>query len=368
VLDTAGRFARANDAFHDVLGYPEETLLGADFAGIVHPEDVVETLTFLHETEGDGSLRVSARFLHRDLTYRKLSFSLRRVAEDAAIYGAGREVVEDDGGAKRREGDATLLKMQATAVVGGWEFDCRKNELYWTQETYRIHEMAPEYRPTVEEVIGFYAPESIPTLSTVFAACLEEGKPYKEELQLITAKGRRLWVLAAAQPVLEDGEVIRVVGAIQDIDSFKRREVELEEKLAIIHEQRSAIQALSAPIIQVWDRVLALPVVGILDEERAEEITGRMLDAVASHAARYAILDLTGVETVDEGTANHLVKIIRAIQLLGAKSIVTGIRPAMAQMLVSLGAGFAGARTVSNLREAIKIAMRDDGAVERKGS
>ncbi len=101
--------------------------------------------------------------------------------------------------------------------------------------------------------------------------------------------------------MIEDGKVVRLIGAFQDIDSFKRREIELEEKLAIINEQRSAIRALSAPIIQVWDRVLALPVVGTLDEERAAEITGRLLDAVVNHKAKYAILDLTGVETVDEG-------------------------------------------------------------------
>ncbi len=365
VLDSVGRFLQANEDFRDVLGYPESVLLGEGFAQVVHPDDAAEVRAFLERSEGDGSLRMTARFLHRDLTYRRLSWSLWRVAEDAAIYGAGREVVEEGSGSARRQDDATLIQMQATAVVGGWEFDRRKNELYWTDETYRIHEVAPGYSPTVEEGIHFIAPEFIPTISAAFAACVNAGKPYHVELQLITAKGRCIWVRATAQPVLEDGEVIRVIGAIQDIDSFKRREVELEEKLAIINAQRSAIRALSAPIIQVWDRVLALPVVGTLDEERAEEITGRMLDAVAANAARYAILDLTGVETVDEGTANHLVKIIRAIQLLGAKSIVTGIRPAMAQTLVALGSGFAGARTVSNLREAIKISMRDDATVAR---
>ena len=152
--------------------------------------------------------------------------------------------------------------------------------------------------------------------------------------------------------------MVRLVGAFQDIDAFKRREIELEEKLAIIEEQKSAIHAMSAPIIQVWDGVLALPVVGMLDEARASEITSRMLDAVVHQAANYAILDLTGVETVDDGTADYVLRIIRSIQLLGAQCIVTGIRPAVAQTLISLGAGFAGARTVSNLREAIKICMR----------
>jgi rsbT co-antagonist protein RsbR len=368
VLDTAGRFLHANEAFRDVLGYPESVLLGESFARVVHEDEAAEVRAFLESSEGDGTLRMSARFLHRDLTYRRLSLSLRRVAEDGAIYGAGREIADEDSGAERRRRDATLIKMQSTAVVGGWDFDRRKDELYWTDETYRIHEVGPGYRPNVKDGINFYAPESTETITAVFTACLEEGKPYHVELQLITAKGRRLWVRATAQPIIEDGEVVRVIGAFQDIDSFKRREIELEEKLAIIQEQRSAIRALSAPIIKVWDRVLALPVVGTLDEERAGEITGRLLDAVVMHAARYAILDLTGVVTVDAGTANHLVKIIRAIQLLGAKSIVTGIGPAMAQTLIGFGAGFGGARTVSNLREAIKIAMQDDPGTARPRS
>lgn len=359
VLDTAGRFVRANDAFHHVLGYPEATLLGVDLVSMVHPEDAAETRTFLHETgQGDGMVRVFARFLHRDLTYRKLSFSLRRVAEDAATYGAGREMMEQESVDQARRRTEVLQQTQATAMVGGWEIDCRTNELYWSDETFRIHEVPPGYKPIVETALAFYAPESVPIITNAVGDCMK-GKAYHVELELITAKGRRLWVRASGQPILEDGKVVRLVGAFQDIDLFKRREVEVEEKLAIINAQRTAIRALSAPIIQVWDRVLALPVVGTLDEERAEEITGRLLDAVAANAAKYAILDLTGVETVDEGTANHLVKIIRAIQLLGTKSIVTGIRPAMARTLVALGAGFAGAQTVSNLREAIKISMRD---------
>ena len=368
VLDPAARFLHANEAFRDVLGYPESVLLGEGFARVLHEDDSAELRAFLEKSEGDGSLRTIARFLHRDLTYRRLSLSLRRVAADAAIYGTGREIFDDEMGEERRRRDATLIKMQTTAMVGGWAFDRRTNELYWTDETYRIHEVAPGYSPNVAEGINFYAPESIPTISAVFSACINEGKPYHVELQLVTAKGRRLWVRATAQPIIEDGEVVRVIGAFQDIDSFKLREIELQEKLEIIQQQRSAIRALSAPIIKVWDRVLALPVVGTLDEERAEEITGRMLEAVAANAAKYAILDLTGVETVDAGTANHLVKIIRAIQLLGAKSIITGIGPAVAQTLIGFGAEFGGARTVRNLREAIKISMQDDSVAARPRS
>ncbi len=177
MLDPAGRFLHANEAFRDVLGYPESVLLGEGFAQVVHEDDAAEVRAFLEKSEGDGSLRTIARFLHRDLTYRRLSLSLRRVAADAAIYGAGREVIDEEAGAERRRRDATLIKMQSTALVGGWEFDRRKNELYWTDETHRIHEVPPGYSPNVEEGINFYAPESVPTISEAFSACINEGSP-----------------------------------------------------------------------------------------------------------------------------------------------------------------------------------------------
>lgn len=366
VMDSAGRFVRANHAFRDVLGYPEGALLGASLADVVHADDAERVRAFLQASgEAGGSLRVTASFVHRDLSSRKLSFSFRRVVEDAAIYGTGRAVSEQESGEAGRRRMDLLVQTQTTAQVGGWEVDCRAGTLYWTDETYRLHEVPPGFTPRLDTAIAFYAPESIPIITAAVEACMKEGKAYNLELEILTFTGRRLWVRTNGQPVLEDGQVIRLIGAFQNIHDFKLREIELQEKLAIIHEQKTAINALSAPIIQVWDGVLAIPVVGTLDEERAEEITGRMLEAVASQAARYAILDLTGVETVDERTADHLVKIIRAIRLLGAQSIVTGIRPTMARTLIGLGAELGGARTVSNLREAIKLSMRDERAAKR---
>ncbi len=102
-------------------------------------------------------------FLHRDLSYRKLSFSLRRVAEDGAIYGAGREVLGHETGAEGRRRAEVLMKMQSTAMVGGWEIDCRTNVLYWTDETYRIHEVPPGFVPVVETALAFMRPRLFPS-------------------------------------------------------------------------------------------------------------------------------------------------------------------------------------------------------------
>ncbi|UQA58620.1 PAS domain-containing protein [Polyangium aurulentum] len=369
VMKGDGRLVLTNQAFRDTLGYSEDSLQGEDFARLVHPEDAAPLRDFMSSAgSGAALMKLNARFLHRDLSHRRIIFTLERVNGDREVYGSGIEAEAQapvDEWQRRRE---LLQKMQSTARVGGWEVDCQTSNQYWTEETYRIHEVPVGFDPRVDTGISFYSPEAQPVIHAAWGACVSEGKPYDLELQIITAKGRRLWVRTAATPVMENGKVTRVLGAFQDIDDFKRREIELEEKLAIIEQQRSKITALSAPIIQVWDDVLALPVVGGLEQERATEITERLLDAIVSNAARFAILDLTGVDAVDEGTAEHLVRILRAIRLLGAEGLVTGIRPGVAQMLTSLGAELAGVRTLSNLREAIKVCMRERTAKASRGA
>ncbi|AKT42119.1 STAS domain-containing protein [Chondromyces crocatus] len=359
VVNGEGRFIAVNQVFCDVLGYREDALLGEPFVAVIHPEDVEPVRAFIQEgRNGAPLLRVDARFLRRDMTSQRLIFGLRRATEEEHVYGSGREAGPQPSAAARRQQQVLLQKMQAVARVGGWEVDCRNNSQSWTEETFRIHEIPLGNEPSTQEGINYYAPEHIPYITAAFTACAKEAIPYDLELQIVTAKGRRVWVRTAGVPIIEDGEIVRVIGAFQDIDEMKRRELDLAEKLAIIEQQRSAIHAMSAPIIQVWDGVLALPVVGMLDRERAGEITARILDAVVESGARYAILDLTGVEVVDEVTADHLLRILRAIQLLGAQGLITGIRPAVAQTLTALQAGFAGVRTLSSLRDALKLCMR----------
>ncbi|EYF06902.1 STAS domain-containing protein [Chondromyces apiculatus] len=360
VLDERGHLIAVNQSFRDVLGYPGDVLIGEPLATLLHPEDVEPLRTFFSpEGATRPLLRLDGRFLQRDMSYRKLIFGLRRVEGDPHVYGAGHEDGPQRSVEEGRRQQVMLQKMQAVARVGGWEVDCRTWDHIWTEETFRIHDLPPGVEPSVEGGINFYAPEDIPIINAAFKACATEGKPYDMELQIVTAKGRRVWVRTAGSPIIEDGEVVRVIGAFQDIDDMKRRELDLAEKLSIIAEQRSAIHAMSAPVINVWDGVLALPIVGTVDRARAAEITSRVLDAVVEGRARYAILDLTGVEILDEATADHLVRILRAIQLLGAKGLVTGIRPAVAQTLTALHAGFSDVRTLSNLREAIKLCMRE---------
>jgi rsbT co-antagonist protein RsbR len=133
---------------------------------------------------------------------------------------------------------------------------------------------------------------------------------------------------------------------------------QLRAQLATIDAQRLAIQQLSTPILEVWDDVLALPVVGVVDSQRAAQMMERLLEEVVRRQARTVIIDLTGVEVVDTKTADYFLKVIRAVELLGARCSISGIRPAVAQTLVELGVDLGAIRTSRNLKHALRDSLR----------
>ncbi len=148
-----------------------------------------------------------------------------------------------------------------------------------------------------------------------------------------------------------------LIGISLDVSDLKRGEHELREKLETIERQQQAIRAMSTPIIEVWDGVLTLPILGLVDSVRTAEIMDNLLQAIVRVRARFAILDLTGVEVVDTSTAGHLLGLIRAIRLLGAEGIITGIHPNIAQTMVTQELDLSKIVVHANLREALKYCI-----------
>jgi rsbT co-antagonist protein RsbR len=139
---------------------------------------------------------------------------------------------------------------------------------------------------------------------------------------------------------------------------FRRVEDELRRR---VDDQQDAIHSMSTPIIQVWDDILTMPVVGLVDSARAADMKTSLLEAVARTGAKFAIVDLTGVDVLDTATADHLLKVMRAVGLLGARCILTGIQPSVAQIVVGLGLDMEGVITLRSLREGLKYCMRKMG-------
>jgi PAS domain S-box-containing protein len=128
-----------------------------------------------------------------------------------------------------RQSEALLNTTQRLTKIGGWEWDVQKQTMFWTEETYRIHDLAPgEIKPGLPEHIAksleCYDPPDRPVILAAFQRCADEGRPYDMEFPFTTTKGRRLWIRTTAQPMKADNKVIRVVGSIMDITERKRAE------------------------------------------------------------------------------------------------------------------------------------------------
>jgi rsbT co-antagonist protein RsbR len=129
---------------------------------------------------------------------------------------------------------------------------------------------------------------------------------------------------------------------------------ELEEKLATIEVQRAAIRELSTPIIEVWEGVLCLPVVGVLDTTRSAQMTEALLSAIVEKKADCAIIDITGIQVMDTGTADHFLRMARAVRLLGASCFLTGINPAIAQTIIHMGVDLSDIASYRTMRNALQ--------------
>ncbi len=152
--------------------------------------------------------------------------------------------------------------------------------------------------------------------------------------------------------------VIKMEGAFV-VDVYSRRTAE------IIARQSRALTDMSTPITALWDGILMLPVVGILDSRRAQDIMQRMLERIAEKQASVFILDISGVAVVDTAVANHLIRMTKAARLMGAHSIVSGVSPGVARTIVELGIDVGEMRTTGNLQHALRLAFERVG-VERK--
>jgi rsbT co-antagonist protein RsbR len=132
----------------------------------------------------------------------------------------------------------------------------------------------------------------------------------------------------------------------------------VQERERIIREQQEAIRELSTPVLQVRERLLILPIIGVIDPQRARQLTEQLLRGIRTNRAKVVVIDITGVAAMDSQIANHLVQTVEASRLLGATVIVTGLSPEIAQTLVNIGVDLGKMNTVGDLQGGIEGAER----------
>lgn len=164
---------------------------------------------------------------------------------------------------------------------------------------------------------------------------------------------------------VEAGINLMIEDLSEELRQREEREKELREKLATIEKQKQTIlqqqedlMELSSPVIKIWDDVLVLPVIGTVDSRRAQIMMENLLQSIVDSGCTMAILDITGVLRIDTQVANHLIKTVEAVRLLGGECIISGISPAIAQTIVQLGIDLSAIKTKANLQEGMRYAFQ----------
>lgn len=234
ITDLAGRVQWVNPAFEAMTGYALDELMGRKPGSLLQgPQSDPASVQRIREA-------IAAR--------RPFSEQLINYRQDGAPYWihivcnpmrdeSGREsgflAIETDVTAQRRAQEALyateslLSRAGHVARVGGWEMDVQQGTLRWTAETKRIHEVPPDYEPTLEAALQFYGPEARETLRVLIDRAIHEDQPFDVELPLETATGRRIWIRSAGDVERVDGHAVRLFGALQDVTSRKLAEAEM---------------------------------------------------------------------------------------------------------------------------------------------
>jgi methyl-accepting chemotaxis protein len=185
---------------------------------------------------------------------------------------------------------------------------------------------------------------------TQFWQKLARGEYDADEFKRITKDGAEVWLQASYNPIFDiEGRPLKVVKFASDIT------VEVQKRSL-------ALLEMSTPVTKIWDGVLFAPIVGIVDSKRSVDIMDKALNSIADTRASTLLLDIGGVAVVDTAVANHLIKIAKAAVLMGCKTIISGISPAIAQTIAELGIDLGAIQTTSTIESALREAITRPGA------
>jgi methyl-accepting chemotaxis protein len=175
---------------------------------------------------------------------------------------------------------------------------------------------------------------------------LGTGEYDADEFKRVDRNGSEIWLQASYNPIMDaDGKPVKVVKFASDIT-------------AEVQKRSLALLEMSTPVTKIWDGVLFAPIVGIVDSKRSVDIMNKALSSIADTRASTLLLDISGVAVVDTAVANHLIKIARAAVLMGCKTIISGISPAIAQTIAELGIDLGAIQTTSTIESALRDSIR----------
>lgn len=221
----------------------------------------------------------------------------------------------------------------------------------WNEGAQRIKQWKPE------EIIGkhfsaFYPPEALQKGFPAYElqSATRDGR-FEDEGWRVRKDGSRFWANVIITALHNKDGTLRGFGKVtRDLTERKQNEERIQQ-------QAREITELSTPVMQVWQGVVAAPLIGSLDSSRTQQFMERLLSRIVETNSPVALVDIMGVPTIDTQTAQHLIETVSAVRLLGAQVVLTGVRPAIAQTLVHLGIDLSGIITRSSLAAGLHVAL-----------
>ena len=345
---------RANTAIHNLFGYDAESkeMVGLDFNALF-PEGMEDRVrTEIMPAIMQGGWRGETPGSKKDGSIIMLDTSITPVYDDQGEIIGTAGIVSDISERKASEEERAILESAIDTASTGIVIAGVNGTI--VRANAAINEMLGHSADS-DDLFGMnldfaLTDESKDIFKEEIIPAMEEGG-WRGDLQLVTADTDIIDVDASISPVMNnEGEMVAIAAMVTDIT--EQREMEM-----ILQEQNQAMMEMSTPVITLWDEIVMLPLVGTIDDDRAMQMTERLLEAIVGYEARVAILDVTGVAVIDTSVARNLLKAVDAASMLGAKVVVTGFSPSAAQTLAQLGVDFASLMTQGSLRAGIAQAF-----------
>ena len=250
------------------------------------------------------------------------------------------------------EGELLQLLVDNVTDCAITMLDPKGNIVTWSSSAERLKGWK------AAEIIGqhfsrFYPAEDIAQGKTEneLRVAAEEGR-FEDEGWRVRKDGSRFWASVVLTCLRSTGGEIRGFGKVTRDLSDRRA---AEEKIR--RQNQEILEMAAVPVVQVWDGIVLVPLIGTLDSQRTQQLMERVLNRVTETNSPVALIDITGVPSVDSQTAQHLIETTAAVRLLGAEVILTGVRPVIAQTLVHLGIDLSNVTTRSSLGAGLRMAL-----------
>lgn len=230
IANTDGFFEKVNKNFTNVLGFTEDELLNTRFVDFIHPDDLSKThQEMLRNLEGKSTISFVNRYRTVDGSYISLLWNAVPDPDSGKLYASATDITEQQSARSELERQQELmLSMSQQGRIGAWEVDLVNEKIYWSDMTKVIHEVDSDFEPNLETAINFYKEGvSRDTINKAVENAINNGIPWNVELQVVTAKGKDIWVSATGQVETKSGNPVRLFGSFQDIDARKKAEIEL---------------------------------------------------------------------------------------------------------------------------------------------